>query len=75
MTDSYRSFDAQVDVARRKGLYSRGGLASRPGMSQHAWRLAVDLDSRAQAWMRAHAARFGFVEDTRREPWHWSYEA
>lgn len=76
VTDSYRSFDAQVDVARRKGLYSEGGLAAQPGTSQHGWGLAVDLDldSRAQAWMRANGARFGFVEDTPREPWHWAYE-
>lgn len=77
VTDSYRSFDAQVDVARRKGLYSEGGLAAQPGTSQHGWGLAVDLDldSRAQAWMRANGARFGFVEDTPREPWHWAYTA
>ena len=77
VTDSYRSFDAQVDLVRRKGLYSQGGLAAQPGTSQHGWGLAVDLDldSRAQAWMRANGARFGFVEDTPREPWHWAYEA
>lgn len=76
VTDSYRSFDAQVDVARRKGLYSQGGLAAAPGTSQHGWGLAVDLDldDRAQAWMRANGARFGFVEDTPREPWHWAYQ-
>ena len=75
VTDSYRSFDAQVDVARRKGLYSEGGLAAQPGTSQHGWGLAVDLDldARAQAWMRANAGGFGFVEDTPREPWHWAY--
>jgi hypothetical protein len=77
VTDSYRSFDAQVDVAQRKGLYSQGGLAAQPGTSQHGWGLAVDLDldSRAQAWMRANGPRFGFVEDTPREPWHWAYKA
>jgi hypothetical protein len=77
VTDSYRSFDAQVDVARRKGLYPQGGLAAQPGTSQHGWGLAVDLDldSRAQAWMRANGPRFGFVEDTPREPWHWAYKA
>jgi zinc D-Ala-D-Ala carboxypeptidase len=77
ITDSYRSYDAQVDVAQRKGLYSQGGLAAEPGTSPHGWGLAVDLDldSQAQAWMRANAGRFGFVEDTPREPWHWVYKA
>ena len=75
VTDSYRSYDSQVDLVRRKGLYSEGGLAAAPGTSKHGWGLALDLDldSRAQAWMRTNAGRYGFVEDTPREPWHWAY--
>jgi hypothetical protein len=75
ITDSYRSFAEQVDLARRKGLYSQGGLAAKPGTSDHGWGMAVDLDlnSAAQAWMRANAGKYGFVEDTPREPWHWAY--
>ncbi|MFH1810595.1 MAG: LysM peptidoglycan-binding domain-containing protein [Pseudomonadota bacterium] len=74
VTDSYRSYDAQVDLARRKGLYSNGGLAAVPGTSKHGWGLAVDLDlnSRAQAWMQANAGRYGF-STIPREPWHWQY--
>ncbi len=77
ITDSYRSYDAQVDVARRKGLYSQGGLAAEPGTSPHGWGVAVDLDldTDAQQWMRANAGRFGFVEDTPREPWHWVFKS
>jgi LAS superfamily LD-carboxypeptidase LdcB len=76
VTDSYRSYDQQVDVARRKGLYSQGGLAAKPGTSDHGWGMSLDLDldSRAQAWMRANAGRHGFVEDVPREPWHWTFE-
>jgi hypothetical protein len=75
VTDSYRPYDVQVDLVRRKGLYSEGGLAAVPGTSDHGWGIAVDLDldSRAQAWMRANAGRYGFVEDVPREPWHWAY--
>jgi D-alanyl-D-alanine carboxypeptidase len=75
VTDSYRSYEQQVDLARRKGLYSQGGLAATPGRSNHGWGLSLDLDldNRAQAWMRANGARFGFVEDVPREPWHWTY--
>ncbi|MFF5227350.1 D-alanyl-D-alanine carboxypeptidase family protein [Dactylosporangium sp. NPDC000521] len=77
ITDSYRSYDEQVDLARRKGLYSQGGLAAKPGTSDHGWGLAVDLDldARAQAWMRANGGRFGFTENTPREPWHWKFTA
>jgi len=75
ITDAYRSYDAQVDVAQRKGLYSQGGLAAKPGTSEHGWGVAVDLklDSSAQTWMRTNADRFGFVAATPREPWHWAY--
>lgn len=75
ITDSYRSYDAQVDVAERKGLYTEGGLAAQPGTSPHGWGIAADLDVDAagQAWMRANGGRYGFVEDTPREPWHWVY--
>jgi D-alanyl-D-alanine carboxypeptidase len=76
VNDSYRSYEQQVDMARRKGLYSEGGLAARPGTSQHGLGMAVDLDLNpdAQAWMRANGARFGFVEDVPREPWHWTFK-
>ncbi|MEV6924268.1 M15 family metallopeptidase [Dactylosporangium sp. NPDC051485] len=75
ITDSYRSYAEQVDLVRRKGLYSQGGLAAKPGTSDHGWGLAVDLDldAKAQAWMRANAGRYSFAETTPREPWHWAY--
>ncbi|MET7426888.1 M15 family metallopeptidase [Dactylosporangium sp. NPDC005555] len=77
ITDSYRGYDEQVDLARRKGLYSQGGLAAKPGTSDHGWGLAVDLDldAKAQAWMRANGSRYGFTENTPREPWHWKFTA
>ena len=75
ITDSYRSFEAQVDVAKRKGLYSQGGLAAVPGTSDHGWGRSLDLglDAKALGWMRAHAAEFGFKADVPRESWHWTY--
>jgi hypothetical protein len=76
ITDSYRSFDQQVDLVRRKGLYSEGGLGARPGTSNHGWGLAVDADvndARTLDWMRTNAPRFGFVEAVPREPWHWEF--
>src|SRR5690606_37380342 len=75
ITDSYRPYATQVDLVERKGLYSQGGLAARPGTSNHGWGIAVDLglDSAAQSWMRANAGDYGFVEDVPREPWHWTY--
>ncbi|RYV50717.1 M15 family metallopeptidase [Pengzhenrongella frigida] len=75
ITDSYRSYESQVDVAERKGLYSQGGLAAAPGTSDHGWgrSLDLDLDAKALAWMKANAGTYGFVADTPRESWHWTY--
>jgi zinc D-Ala-D-Ala carboxypeptidase len=75
VNDSYRDFAGQERMAREKGLYSQGGLAAVPGTSSHGWGLAMDLqlDGRAQQWMRDNGHRFGFVEDVPREPWHWTY--
>lgn len=76
ITDSYRSYDEQVDLARRKGLYSQGGLAAKPGTSEHGWGMAADLDLNAKAlsWMRANAEKYGFDENVPRESWHWAFK-
>ena len=81
ITDSYRTYAAQVDVARRKGLYSQGGLAARPGTSNHGWGKAVDLGGGANSyntpennWLQDNAGRFGFTT-IRREPWHWEWNS
>jgi len=77
ITDSYRNYEQQVDVAKRKGLYSKGGLAAKPGTSFHGWGAAVDLDfhkgeGKQKEWLDKNAKRFGF-ENIKREPWHWQH--
>jgi D-alanyl-D-alanine carboxypeptidase len=75
ITDSYRTYESQVDLAERKGLYKNGGLAAVPGTSDHGWGRSLDLklDSAALAWMRDNGATYGFKEDVPRESWHWTY--
>ena len=82
VTDSYRSYGAQVDVFRRKP-----SLAATPGRSQHGWGLAVDLcggaerfDTEVHQWLKANAPAYGWVHPawaepggSRPEPWHWEY--
>ncbi len=82
ITDSYRSFAAQVDVFRRKP-----GLAATPGRSNHGWGRAVDLCGGIQTfgtpeheWMQRNAPAFGWVHPrwaepggSRPEAWHWEY--
>ena len=76
ITDSYRDYESQVDVAKRKGLYSQGGLAAVPGTSNHGWGSALDLklDDAAFNWLKQNAAQFGFT-NIPRERWHWEYKA
>jgi hypothetical protein len=82
ITDSYRSFGAQVAAFRAKPR-----LAAVPGTSNHGWALAVDLcgginrgGSAEWRWMTANAGRFGFVQPDwagpageKPEPWHWEF--
>ena len=82
VTDSYRTFDAQVR------LYSaKPALAAVPGTSNHGWALAMDLCDGANsygspqyAWLMANAPLFGWVNPGwarqgggREEPWHWEF--
>jgi D-alanyl-D-alanine carboxypeptidase len=76
ITDSYRPYEEQVDLARRKGLYSQGGLAAKPGTSEHGWGMATDLDLNAKAltWMKQNGEKYGFEMNVPRENWHWAYK-
>lgn len=82
VTDSYRSYPAQVDVFARKPA-----LAATPGRSQHGWGLAVDLcggaeqfGTEADVWLRLNAGTFGWFHPSWADPggskpeaWHWEY--
>ncbi len=82
ITDSYRSYAAQVDLYARKP-----SLAALPGTSNHGWGVAVDLCGGIEhygtvqyQWMKAHASAFGWVHpawaeqgSSREEPWHWEF--
>jgi zinc D-Ala-D-Ala carboxypeptidase len=76
ISDSYRPYAEQVDLARTKGLYSQGGLAAKPGTSEHGWGMAADLDlnAKASSWMKQHGGEYGFVNNVPRESWHWAYK-
>jgi D-alanyl-D-alanine carboxypeptidase len=76
VNDSYRSYDEQVQMAKEKGIYGKGGLAAVPGTSDHGLGIAVDLqlDAKAQTWMKQNAKQYGFVNNVAGEPWHWTYK-
>lgn len=85
VTDSYRSYAAQVAVKKAKGKF-----AATPGTSNHGWGIALDLASRVNQagsaehkWMQKNAGRFGWVNpywardsnptNGQFEPWHWEF--
>ncbi|TNM60003.1 hypothetical protein FHN55_19605 [Streptomyces sp. NP160] len=84
ITDSYRSYAAQVAVRRKKP-----GLAAVPGTSEHGWGLAVDLGDGVQNsdehydWLIENAPKYGWDHPVwaRKggggpyEPWHWEFVA
>ncbi len=82
ITDSYRSYQAQVSLYARKP-----SLAALPGTSNHGWGIAIDLcggidkfGTTQYRWMKAQASAFGWVHPSwadqggsREEPWHWEF--
>jgi hypothetical protein len=82
VTDSYRSYEMQVDVHQRKP-----NMTATPGTSNHGWGTAVDLCDGVQSfntttyhWMQNNAPRFGWFHPSwadpggsRPEPWHWEF--
>lgn len=82
VTDSYRTYAAQVQVYAEKP-----GLAAVPGTSNHGWGTALDLcggvesfGTPAHEWMLLHAPLFGWFHPawaapsgSMPEPWHWEY--
>lgn len=70
-------------MAQQKALYAayragHGNLAARPGYSNHQGGLSADISvgsygSAAYRWLASHARAYGFVNDVRGEPWHWTY--
>lgn len=82
VTDSYRTFNQQVDLYRRKPA-----LAAVPGTSNHGWALALDMCGRVESfgtaqygWLAANAGNYGWINPYwarpgggREEAWHWEY--
>lgn len=81
ISDSYRDYEEQVEVAKKKGIYGQGGLAATPGKSNHGWGSALDLNlgkgedyQKTLDWLKNNAEEFGFSTISG-EPWHWEHKA
>jgi peptidoglycan hydrolase-like protein with peptidoglycan-binding domain len=77
-TDSYRTFDQQVDLKKRKP-----DLSATPGRSVHGWGFAVDVSigmppkpfgKSVLRWLEQNGPPNGwFLGRPKDEPWHWVY--
>lgn len=68
LTDSYRTFDQQVEAERTKPA-----LAATPGTSNHGLGIAVDIGEGEQRdWLSANGHRFGW-KVLPSESWHFDY--
>ena len=82
VTDSYRTYEQQVILKKRKGR-----MAATPGRSNHGWGLAVDLGgginrfgTAEHRWLRANGPKYGWDHPgwarqggSLPEPWHWEF--
>jgi len=82
ISDSYRSYSAQVACRAQKGR-----LCAAPGTSNHGMGVAIDIGGSVQSfgtaqheWMRANAPAYQWTlpewaqaGGSKPEPWHWEY--
>lgn len=74
-------FRTQAEQQHLYNLYrqGRGNLAARPGYSNHQGGLSADISvpggygSSTYRWLQAHGGAYGFKNDVRGEPWHWTF--
>jgi LAS superfamily LD-carboxypeptidase LdcB len=76
----FRTQEQQRELRRRNGR-----RAARPGFSDHQLGISVDIAGTRERvgrhwrktplffWLMREAPRFGFVNDVKREPWHWTW--
>jgi hypothetical protein len=75
VNSGYRTYAEQARLYDAY-VHGHGNLAAKPGTSTHGLGLSADIDVRdphTLAWLRAHAATYGFVNDVPSESWHWTY--
>lgn len=86
INDSYRTYDEQVAIKKKKTKEGRPQDAATPGTSNHGLGKALDISvggrggystNKAYKWLVANAHKYGFKGplNTRStfEPWHWEF--
>jgi peptidoglycan hydrolase-like protein with peptidoglycan-binding domain len=61
-------------------LQGKGNLAAKPGYSNHQGGRSADINvpggysGSTYKWLKTHAGAYGFKNDVRTEPWHWTFK-
>ena len=79
----------RFEWAKRQQALAEGRkykLVAKPGWSTHQSGVSVDInrahddytdngiaDGTTDEWLQRNAGRFGFTNDVKSEPWHWTY--
>ena len=78
------AFRTMEEQTRLYNMYlsGKGNLAAKPGYSNHQGGRSLDLNtgtgvtgylSKVYRWLWSNAEKFGFKNDVKGEPWHWTY--
>lgn len=79
VASAFRTYDEQKRL-HDAYLAGQGNLAAAPGYSNHQGGISLDISvgqsytHPVYLWLAQNAGRFGFVNDVRGEPWHWTYK-
>lgn len=77
IVSAFRTYEEQQTL-RDLYLQGKGNLAAKAGYSNHQGGISADIQvgnysNPTYLWLRNNARQFGFVNDVRGEPWHWTY--
>jgi Putative peptidoglycan binding domain/D-alanyl-D-alanine carboxypeptidase len=78
VNSGFRTMEQQRHLYRLY-LQGKGNLAAKPGYSNHQGGRSADINvpggysGATYKWLKAHAAAYGFKNDVRGEPWHWTF--
>ena len=78
-TSGFRTMEQQRALYQ-KYLNGTGNLAAKPGYSNHQNGISMDVggiggyNTKAYNWLQKNASKYGFANDVRGEPWHWTYK-
>lgn len=78
INSAFRTMEEQNKLYREYKDGKRKSVVAKPGYSNHQSGTAVDIETdggknKAYHWLVANAARHGYYNTVKSEPWHWEW--